>query len=194
MRFIDWHIPTDLMGIAFIKKHTQLIQILLTSFCCGVSVCLFEKTELELAIFPPSALYNEDVNSMLLPFVSRLKKKSQSIDISASSYEPLAPAAQHAMQPPKPPPVTNTATSEEEQNNTANTQRRNPRRGELKRYYTIGEPKHIHHISPWKRVISFSEGKLSLWNNQSHVHWLGESELLGFLLFGAGCFLICCGH
>nr|XP_034981655.1 oxidation resistance protein 1 isoform X2 [Zootoca vivipara] len=71
------------------------------------------------------------------PEATQLKKKSQSIDISASSYEPLAPAAQHAMQPPKPPPVTNTATSEEEHNNTANTQRRNPRRGELKRYYTI---------------------------------------------------------
>ncbi|XP_062987112.1 oxidation resistance protein 1 isoform X2 [Elgaria multicarinata webbii] len=71
------------------------------------------------------------------PKVTQLKKKSQSIDISASGYEPLVPAAQHALQPTKPTPVTNTTTSEEEQNNTANTQRRNPRRGELKRYYTI---------------------------------------------------------
>uniref|UniRef100_A0ABM5GCJ1 Oxidation resistance protein 1 n=1 Tax=Pogona vitticeps TaxID=103695 RepID=A0ABM5GCJ1_9SAUR len=68
---------------------------------------------------------------------TQLKKKSQSIDISGSGYEPLAPAAQHAMQPTKPTPVIKTATFEEEQNNTANTQRRNPRRGELKRYYTI---------------------------------------------------------
>ncbi|XP_060631747.2 oxidation resistance protein 1 isoform X1 [Anolis sagrei] len=71
------------------------------------------------------------------PNATQLKKKSQSIDISGSGYEPLAPAAQHAIQPTKPAPVTNTTTSEEEQNNTANTQRRNPRRGELKRYYTI---------------------------------------------------------
>ncbi|KAJ7338040.1 hypothetical protein JRQ81_010566, partial [Phrynocephalus forsythii] len=68
---------------------------------------------------------------------TQLKKKSQSIDISGSGYEPLAPAAQHAMPPTKPAPVIKTNTFEEEQNNTANTQRRNPRRGELKRYYTI---------------------------------------------------------
>lgn len=41
-------------------------------------------------------------------------------------------------QPSKPLLATKT-TSEEEQKNTANTQRRNPRRSELKRYYTIGE-------------------------------------------------------
>ncbi|XP_061460957.1 oxidation resistance protein 1 isoform X3 [Rhineura floridana] len=71
------------------------------------------------------------------PKATQLKKKFQSIDISASGYEHLPPAAQHAMQPTEPTPVTNTAISEEEQNNTANTQRRNPRRGDLKRYYTI---------------------------------------------------------
>ncbi|XP_070604310.1 oxidation resistance protein 1 isoform X2 [Erythrolamprus reginae] len=66
----------------------------------------------------------------------RLKKKSQSIEISASGYEPLPSAGQHALQPSKPTALNNTTTSEE-QNNTANSQRRNPRKGELKRYYTI---------------------------------------------------------
>ncbi|XP_074433767.1 oxidation resistance protein 1 isoform X8 [Larus michahellis] len=66
----------------------------------------------------------------------RLKKKSQSVDISGPGCNPVAAEAQ------TPPPsksllATKTAASEEEQNNTANTQRRNPRRSELKRYYTI---------------------------------------------------------
>lgn len=76
---------------------------------------------------------------LLYPFPFRLKKKSQSIEISASGYEPLPSAAQHALQPTKPAALKNTTTSEEEQNNTANSQRRNPRKGELKRYYTIGK-------------------------------------------------------
>ncbi|XP_034619369.1 oxidation resistance protein 1 isoform X3 [Trachemys scripta elegans] len=67
----------------------------------------------------------------------RLKKKSQSIDVTAQGYNPLAAEAQEAPQASKLIPVTNTAASEEEQNNTTNTQRRNPRRSELKRYYTI---------------------------------------------------------
>ncbi|XP_053873317.1 oxidation resistance protein 1 isoform X3 [Malaclemys terrapin pileata] len=67
----------------------------------------------------------------------RLKKKSQSVDVTAQGYNPLAAEAQEAPQASKLIPVTNTAASEEEQNNTTNTQRRNPRRSELKRYYTI---------------------------------------------------------
>lgn len=78
------------------------------------------------------------VNSILYSFPFRLKKKSQSIEISASGYEPLPSAAQHALQPTKP-TVLNNTTSEEEQKNTANSQRRHPRKGELKRYYTIGK-------------------------------------------------------
>ncbi|XP_006021994.1 oxidation resistance protein 1 isoform X3 [Alligator sinensis] len=64
----------------------------------------------------------------------RLKKKSQSIDITAAGCNPLAAPGQQATHAR---PVIKTATSEEEQNNTTNTQRRNPRRSELKRYYTI---------------------------------------------------------
>ncbi|KAM6410922.1 oxidation resistance protein 1 isoform 5-T7 [Pluvialis apricaria] len=66
----------------------------------------------------------------------RLKKKSQSVDISGSGCNPVAAEAQ-TPQPSKSLLATKTAASEEEQNNTANTQRRNPRRSELKRYYTI---------------------------------------------------------
>ncbi|XP_039592907.1 oxidation resistance protein 1-like isoform X2 [Polypterus senegalus] len=67
----------------------------------------------------------------------RLKKKSQSVDITAQGYTgPLVPEA-HASQINKPPPVVKTTTSEEEENNAANSQRRNPRRSDLKRYYTI---------------------------------------------------------
>ncbi|XP_021245007.1 oxidation resistance protein 1 isoform X7 [Numida meleagris] len=65
----------------------------------------------------------------------RLKKKSQSVDISGPGCNPVAAEAP-APQPSKPLLATK-ATSEEEQKNTANTQRRNPRRSELKRYYTI---------------------------------------------------------
>ncbi|KAM7174973.1 oxidation resistance protein 1 isoform 3-T3 [Macrochelys suwanniensis] len=67
----------------------------------------------------------------------RLKKKSQSVDVTAPGYNPLAAEAQEAPQAGIMIPVTNTAAFEEEQNNTINTQRRNPRRSELRRYYTI---------------------------------------------------------
>ncbi|XP_054049032.1 oxidation resistance protein 1 isoform X1 [Rissa tridactyla] len=76
-------------------------------------------------------------SAVMLPgIITRLKKKSQSVDISGPGCNPVAAEAQ------TPPPsksllATKTAASEEEQNNTANTQRRNPRRSELKRYYTI---------------------------------------------------------
>lgn len=42
-------------------------------------------------------------------------------------------------EPSKPSPATPTAAPEEEQDNATNTQRHNPRRSDLKRYYTIGE-------------------------------------------------------
>uniref|UniRef100_A0A8B9D8X3 Oxidation resistance 1 n=1 Tax=Anser cygnoides TaxID=8845 RepID=A0A8B9D8X3_ANSCY len=66
----------------------------------------------------------------------RLKKKSQSVDISGPGCNPVAAEAQ-TPQPSKSLLATKATISEEEQNNTANTQRRNPRRSELKRYYTI---------------------------------------------------------
>uniref|UniRef100_A0A8C4JCV4 Oxidation resistance 1 n=1 Tax=Dromaius novaehollandiae TaxID=8790 RepID=A0A8C4JCV4_DRONO len=73
---------------------------------------------------------------MLPGIITRLKKKSQSVDISGPGCSPVAAEAQ-TPQPSKSLLATKTTTSEEEQNNTANTQRRNPRRSELKRYYTI---------------------------------------------------------
>lgn len=73
---------------------------------------------------------------MLPGIITRLKKKSQSVDISGPGCSPVAAEAQ-TPQPSKSLLATKTAASEEEQNNTANTQRRNPRRSELKRYYTI---------------------------------------------------------
>ncbi|XP_064298311.1 oxidation resistance protein 1 isoform X5 [Phalacrocorax carbo] len=76
-------------------------------------------------------------SAVMLPgIITRLKKKSQSVDISGPGCNPVAAEAQ-TPQPSKSLLATKTATSEEEQNNTANTQRRNPRRSELKRYYTI---------------------------------------------------------
>lgn len=64
----------------------------------------------------------------------RLKKKSQSVDISSPSYNPLTDTL-----PSQASKSLSTARtiSEEEQYNTANTQKRHPRRGELKRGYTI---------------------------------------------------------
>ncbi|XP_068788934.1 oxidation resistance protein 1 isoform X16 [Struthio camelus] len=75
-------------------------------------------------------------HSTIMFGTKRLKKKSQSVDISGPGCNPGAAEAQ-TPQPSKSLLVTKTATSEEEQNNTTNTQRRNPRRSELKRYYTI---------------------------------------------------------
>ncbi|XP_069477594.1 oxidation resistance protein 1 isoform X2 [Ambystoma mexicanum] len=66
---------------------------------------------------------------------NRLKKKSQSVDITAPGYNPLAEP--QVPQASKVAPVLKATASEEEQNNTTNAQRRNPRRWELKRYYTI---------------------------------------------------------
>ncbi|XP_040402649.1 oxidation resistance protein 1 isoform X3 [Cygnus olor] len=76
-------------------------------------------------------------SAVMLPgIITRLKKKSQSVDISGPGCNPVAAEAQ-TPQPSKSLLATKATTSEEEQNNTANTQRRNPRRSELKRYYTI---------------------------------------------------------
>lgn len=60
------------------------------------------------------------------------------MDISGPGCNPVAAEAQ-TPEPSKPSPATQTAAPEEEQDNATNTQRRNPRRSDLKRYYTIGE-------------------------------------------------------
>ncbi|XP_069635997.1 oxidation resistance protein 1 isoform X5 [Haliaeetus albicilla] len=83
-----------------------------------------------------SAFINVKEAHTIMFGTKRLKKKSQSVDISGPGCNPVAAEAQ-TPQPSKSLLATKTATSEEEQNNTANTQRRNPRRSELKRYYTI---------------------------------------------------------
>uniref|UniRef100_UPI00398E495F oxidation resistance protein 1-like n=1 Tax=Pristiophorus japonicus TaxID=55135 RepID=UPI00398E495F len=68
----------------------------------------------------------------------RLKKKSQSVDMTTHGFgSPMAadgPSSQTDKNP-----TLKTITSEEHQNNASNTQRRNTRRSELKRYYTIGD-------------------------------------------------------
>uniref|UniRef100_A0A8C0EYJ5 Oxidation resistance 1 n=1 Tax=Bubo bubo TaxID=30461 RepID=A0A8C0EYJ5_BUBBB len=83
-----------------------------------------------------SAFINVEQVRTIMFGTKRLKKKSQSVDIGAPGCNPVSAEAQ-TPQPSKSLLATKTATSEEEQNNTANTQRRNPRRSELKRYYTI---------------------------------------------------------
>uniref|UniRef100_A0A670XQP6 Oxidation resistance protein 1 n=1 Tax=Pseudonaja textilis TaxID=8673 RepID=A0A670XQP6_PSETE len=99
----------------------------------------------------------------------RLKKKSQSIEISASGYEPLPSAAQHDLQPTKPTALNNTTTSEEEQNNTANSQRRNPRKGELKRYYTIDTGQ--------KKTIDKKDGRrMSFQKPKGTIEYIVESR------------------
>ncbi|XP_039184713.1 oxidation resistance protein 1 isoform X2 [Crotalus tigris] len=99
----------------------------------------------------------------------RLKKKSQSIEISASGYDPLPSAAQHALQPTKPTALNNTTTSEEEQKNTANSQRRNPRKGELKRYYTIDTGQ--------KKTIDKKDGRrMSFQKPKGTIEYIVESR------------------
>ncbi|KAM4704631.1 oxidation resistance protein 1 isoform 2-T2 [Rhinophrynus dorsalis] len=63
----------------------------------------------------------------------RLKKKSQSVDIASPMYSPMADAP--IPQTSKLPPLAK-AISEEE-HNSANSQKKHPRRGDLKRGYTI---------------------------------------------------------
>ncbi|XP_056338959.1 oxidation resistance protein 1 isoform X4 [Oenanthe melanoleuca] len=73
-------------------------------------------------------------SAVMLPgIITRLKKKSQSVDISGPGCNPVAAEAQ----PSKPLPAPQAAASEEEQDSTTSTQRRHPRRSDLKRYYTI---------------------------------------------------------
>nr|XP_019829321.1 PREDICTED: oxidation resistance protein 1-like [Bos indicus] len=70
--------------------------------------------------------------------LSWLKKKSQSVDITAPGFNPLAGAGKQMPQASKP-PAPKTPIIEEEQNNAANSQKHPSRRSELKRFYTIGE-------------------------------------------------------
>lgn len=70
--------------------------------------------------------------------LSWLKKKSQSVDVTAPGFNPLAGAGKQMPQASKP-PTPQTPIIEEEQNNAANTQKHPSRRSELKRFYTIGE-------------------------------------------------------
>nr|XP_005894680.1 PREDICTED: oxidation resistance protein 1 isoform X1 [Bos mutus] len=65
-----------------------------------------------------------------------LKKKSQSVDITAPGFNPLAGAGKQMPQASKP-PAPKTPIIEEEQNNAANSQKHPSRRSELKRFYTI---------------------------------------------------------
>lgn len=71
-------------------------------------------------------------------FFHRLKKKSQSVDITAPGFNPLGGAGKQAPQASKA-PAPKTPIIEEEENNSANTQKHPPRKSELKRFYTIGE-------------------------------------------------------
>nr|XP_015101016.1 oxidation resistance protein 1 isoform X3 [Vicugna pacos] len=73
---------------------------------------------------------------MSVSSLSWLKKKSQSVDITAPGFNPLAGAGKQMPQASKP-PAPKTPIIEEEQNNTANSQKHPTRRSELKRFYTI---------------------------------------------------------
>ncbi|XP_059983537.1 oxidation resistance protein 1 isoform X1 [Lagenorhynchus albirostris] len=68
--------------------------------------------------------------------LSWLKKKSQSVDITAPGFNPLAGAGKQMPQASKP-TTPKTSIIEEEQNNAANSQKHPSRRSELKRFYTI---------------------------------------------------------
>ncbi|XP_048452075.1 oxidation resistance protein 1a [Rhincodon typus] len=68
---------------------------------------------------------------------TRLKKKSQPIDMSSQGFSNPMAVEDSTFQTGKVLPVLKTTASEEEKINAANTQRRNTRRTELKRYYTI---------------------------------------------------------
>lgn len=78
---------------------------------------------------PPTA-------AMSVTNLSWLKKKSQSVDITAPGFNPLAAAGKQMPQASKL-PAPKTPIIEEEQNNAANTQKHPSRRSELKRFYTI---------------------------------------------------------
>ncbi|XP_041423161.1 oxidation resistance 1 S homeolog isoform X3 [Xenopus laevis] len=65
----------------------------------------------------------------------RLKKKSQSVDIASTGYNPLSETS--APQASRVPPPIVKAISEEDHHNTANARKRHARRSDLKRCYTI---------------------------------------------------------
>ncbi|KAG7457995.1 hypothetical protein MATL_G00233150 [Megalops atlanticus] len=69
----------------------------------------------------------------------RLKKKSQSVDITAQGYSgPLVKDPQASQINKTTAPVAKTTVSAEQENNAANSQKvRSPRRSDLKRFYTI---------------------------------------------------------
>ncbi|XP_051879852.1 oxidation resistance protein 1a isoform X3 [Pristis pectinata] len=67
----------------------------------------------------------------------RLKKKSQSVDMTAAGYGSPIAANDPLSQSDVIPAVLKTTRSEEVQNNGANTQKRNAKRSELQRYYTL---------------------------------------------------------
>uniref|UniRef100_A0A3Q3RMX6 Oxidation resistance protein 1 n=1 Tax=Mastacembelus armatus TaxID=205130 RepID=A0A3Q3RMX6_9TELE len=74
------------------------------------------------------------MSSVLYP--CRLKKKSQSVDISSQGFSPtLVPAS--PLSKAAPPVAKTTTVLAVQENNTTNSQRRSPRCGELKRGYTI---------------------------------------------------------
>ncbi|XP_019112085.2 oxidation resistance protein 1a isoform X4 [Larimichthys crocea] len=68
--------------------------------------------------------------------LTRLKKKSQSVDIASQGFSPtLMPAS--PLNRASPPVAKTTSVLAVQENNTTNSQRRSPRCGELKRGYTI---------------------------------------------------------
>lgn len=75
----------------------------------------------------------------LVFFFCRLKKKSQSVDITAPGFNPMGGAGKQQAPQASKAPAPKTPIIEEEQNNSANTQKHPSRKTELKRFYTIGE-------------------------------------------------------
>ncbi|XP_051058580.1 oxidation resistance protein 1-like [Phodopus roborovskii] len=69
--------------------------------------------------------------------LSWLKKKSQSVDITAPGFNPLGGTGKQVPQTSRA-PAPKTPIIEEEQNNSANAQKHPPKKTELKRFYTIG--------------------------------------------------------
>ncbi|XP_036685906.1 oxidation resistance protein 1 isoform X3 [Balaenoptera musculus] len=84
----------------------------------------------------PEGPSNLVFSSLLQILLSRLKKRSQSVDITAPGFNPLAGAGKQMPQASKP-TTPKTPIIEEEQNNAANSQKHPSRRSELKRFYTI---------------------------------------------------------
>ncbi|XP_058232843.1 oxidation resistance protein 1a isoform X3 [Hemibagrus wyckioides] len=79
-----------------------------------------------------SVLARGDTGNMFS--TKRLKKKSQSVDVSSPGFSSFIPSLSINRSSS---PVAKTTTIEVQENNTTNSQRRAPRCGELKRGYTI---------------------------------------------------------